>query len=239
MELDPLWVSALMTGMLVAINVYYAWLNRRLVNEMRRERVRPIAEFVEKNILTPFIQVLGGEINATHYDYRTSKEIFQPIEVSRRIAEWAYYEKFVFVNKLFNKNPKIRQLIREHNDLQRELKEKLEKLFNCLCSDEFKLKVQEIIDKYNSSAKQKIEASPELFAISLTNNCIETWGGREHYYEFYKKHELLFREFLIRQEVKEAVEERDRVYLELKKKASELKGKFENVRKKIVEEYLL
>ena len=64
-------------------------------------------------------------------------------------------------------------------------------------------------------------------------------GGREHYYEFYKKHESLFKEFLKREGVKEKVEERDKICIKLKKKAGELKKELENVRKEVVEEYLL
>lgn len=238
--MDPSWVSASATAILAAITAYYAWLNRKLLKEIQKERIGLIAEYVEKNILTPFIQILDREINATSYDYKCN-EIFQPIEVNRSID----YKKRVFVDKLFKRRkffkrrPEICQLMQEHNELVCNLREKLKQLFSSIYSDDFKHKVQQLIDEHNRSAKQKIETTPEFFAIALTNSFIETWGGREHYYEFYKKHESLFKEFLKREGVKEKVEERDKICIKLKEKAGELKKELENVRKEVVEEYLL
>ena len=242
--MDPSWVTASATAILAAITAYYAWLNRKLLKEMRKERIGPIAEYVEKNLLTPFIQILDREINATSYDYKCN-EIFQPIEVEFQTTEvngiidiYCYKER-VFVDKLFKRRPKICQLMQEHNELVDNLREKLKQLFSSIYSDDFKHKVQQLIDEHNRSARQKIETTPEFFAIALTNSFIETWEGREHYYEFYKKHESLFKEFLKREGVKEKVEERDKICIKLKKKAGELKKELENVREKVVEEYLL
>ena len=157
--MDSLWVTAsaavihaVATVILTAITAYYAWLNRKLLKEMRKERIGPIAEYVEKNLLTPFIQILDREINAISYDYKCN-EIFQPIEVNRNID----YKERVFVDKLFKRRPKICQLMQEHNELVGNLREKLKQLFSSIYSDDFKHKVQQLIDEHNRSAKQKIE----------------------------------------------------------------------------------
>ena len=205
--MDSLWVTAsaavihaVATVILTAITAYYAWLNRKLLKEIRKERIGPIAEYVEKNILTPFIQILDREINATSYDYKCN-EIFQPIEVEFQTTEvngtidiYCYKER-VFVDKLFKRMPKICQLMQEYNELVDNLREKLKQLFSSIYSDDFKHKVQQLIDEHNRSARQKIETTPEFFAIALTNSFIETWGVENTTMSFIKSMNPYLRNF--------------------------------------------
>jgi hypothetical protein len=209
-------------------------------DEAKWKRDRAEAIELVKYIISPAIGELQNRIEKLErgeFDYSYEmRNLSNPLNLNLKFSSSKYKSLY---DCLKRRRTKLGERIGQHDEAYTQLEKGLTELYGALMCSDTRVKIQQMIDEYNSKRQKKVEVTPEIVAEWLTNSFIPTAFGQEHNYEFYEEFKKQFLEVLDDSSVKQKRENINAMSKRLATLSEQVKQELQDIRGKLVKRYSL
>jgi len=229
-------VTIIATITMAAVTVYLAYVNRKSLKEVRKERERPrIVELVSR-VITPLVTKLDYEIfriKNGNFGYKYQRGETKNITKLDEMFEFTICKQLYY--DLKRMHPKLRKNIDDHDALCLSTSKKVAELYQAIHTRDFRDAVNKMVDEYGKWEGDR--PPPEFAAEWSTNSFVPTAFGQARNAEFYDRNRERFERIMQRKGVLQKKGELRQVSNDLIKVATSIKEELEHIREKYRKKY--